>query len=157
MRSSARLPVQSVVILGFVISALAAVISYFNTVTQQGYHFNGFKVTLIPLLNPLVMISVVIAWWWLTRVEASDESGAVILRRTFLAFAAQYFFTTVLLLMIITPFNTGDGFWLTTVLWFQLIGALSPPSDCSCCLVRSQCVSQPRSRSRRRLRSARQI
>jgi hypothetical protein len=118
-----RLPAQAVVILGFVISALAAVISYFNTVTQQGYHFNGFKVTVIPLLNPLVMISVVIAWWWLTRVEASDESGAAILRRSFLAFAAQYFFTTILLLMIITPFNSGDGFWLTTVLWFQLIGA----------------------------------
>jgi hypothetical protein len=25
--------------------------------------------------------------------------------------------------MIITPFNSGDGFWLTTVTWFQLIGA----------------------------------
>jgi hypothetical protein len=123
MRPSTRLPVQSVVILGFVISALAAVISYFNTVTQQGYRLNGFKVTVIPLLNPLVMISVVIAWFWLTRVEPSDESGAAILRRSFLAFAAQYFFTTVLLLMIITPFNTADGFWLTTVLWFELIGA----------------------------------
>ncbi len=123
MRPSTRVPVQAVVILGFVISALAGVISYFNTVSQRGYQFSGFKVIVIPLLNPLLMISVLIAWWWLTRVEASDESGAVILRRTLLAFAAQYFFTTVLLLMIITPFNSGDGFWLTTVTWFQLIGA----------------------------------
>jgi hypothetical protein len=123
MSLSARIPVQTAVILGFVISALASVISYVDTVTQRAYHFTGFKVIVLPLLNPLLMISVLIAWWWLTRVEAHDEGGAVILRRTFLAFAAQYFFTTILFLLIITPINAGDGFWLTTVTWFELIGA----------------------------------
>src|ERR1700722_7562593 len=123
MRPSTRFPVQAVVILGFLISALAAVISYVNTVSQRGYQFNGFKVTVLPLMNPLIVISALVAWWWLTRIEASDESGRRILRRAFLAFAVQYFLTTIFWLFVITPFNTVDGFWYTTVMWFQLIRA----------------------------------
>jgi hypothetical protein len=123
MRPSTRVPVQAVVILGFVISALASVISYLNTISGLSYHFSGVKVIMLPLLNPLIVIAVVIAWWWLTRIEASDESGRRILRRAFFAFAAQYLLTTLFWLLVITPFNSGDGFWLTTVMWFQLIGA----------------------------------
>jgi hypothetical protein len=79
---------------------------------------------MLPLFNPLIVISVLVAWWWLTRIEASDESGRRILQRAFLAFAAQYLLTTIFWLFLITPFNAVDGFWLTTVTWFQMIGAL---------------------------------
>jgi hypothetical protein len=71
MTSRSRVPVQAVVILGFVIGALASVISYINTVSP--HQFNGFKVDVLPPLHPLLVISVLMAWWWLTRIEASDE------------------------------------------------------------------------------------
>jgi hypothetical protein len=105
------------------ISALAGVISYINTVSQRGYQFNSWRVGVLPLLSPLSVITVLVAWWWLTRIEASDESGRRILQRAFLAFAAQYLLLTILWLILITPFNARDGFWLTTVTWFDLIGA----------------------------------
>jgi hypothetical protein len=123
MRPSTRVPVQAVVILGFVISALAGVISYVDTVSQRGYHFSSLRVVMLPLFNPLIVILVVVAWWWLTRIEASDEAGRRILQRAFLAFAAQYLLTTIFWIFLITPFNAGDGFWYTTSMWFDLIGA----------------------------------
>lgn len=124
MNSSARVPVQAVVILGFALAVIGSVVDYFFTITQRAYHFSSFKLVMIPLMEPLIVISALVAWWWLTRIEASDGAGSAILRRAFLAFAAQYGFTTVLWLFVIIPFNNGDGFWPTTAMWFDLIGAL---------------------------------
>ena len=123
MNASAR-AAQVMVVLGFVVSATSGVISYVNDVTQRGYYFSGLRVVVIPVLNPLITIAAVFAWWWLTRLEANDELQRTILRRAYLAFAVQYLLTSILYLFVITPFRTFGGFWMTSVLWFALVGAL---------------------------------
>lgn len=116
--------VKAIVILGFALSALASLIDYFETVTTRGYQFNSLREIVIPVLNPLVMIAVVCAWWWLTGIETIDEAQRTNLRRAFLAFTVQYLFTTVLIVFFITPFRPLGAFWLTGVLWLELLGAL---------------------------------
>ena len=123
MTSIARLQAQSIVLLGLGISAAGNVISYFNTVTQRGYHFNGFRESVIPMLNPLVTIAALAAWWWLTRIEAGDERQRRNLQRAYLAFAAQYLLTMSFYLIIITPWHTLGTFWMTISLWSDLVGA----------------------------------
>lgn len=123
MRPVARVPAQTIVILGFVVSALATVISYVQTVTGQGYYFHSFREIVLPILNPLSMIAAVFAWWWLTTVEANDEHQRTNLQRAYVAFAIQYGLTTALILSIITPFRSLGGYWLTSVFWLELVGA----------------------------------
>jgi len=123
MRPIARVPAQAIVILGFVVSALATVISYVQTVIGQGYYFHSFREIVLPMLNPLTMIAAVFAWWWLTTVEANDEHQRTNLQRAYVAFAIQYGLTTALILFLITPFRSFGGFWLTSVLWLELVGA----------------------------------
>jgi hypothetical protein len=75
------------------------------------------------MLNPLTAIAALLAWWWLTKVNANDDYQRANLQRAYVAFALQYVFTTALILFLITPFRTFGGFWLTSVLWLQLVGA----------------------------------
>lgn len=110
-------------ILGLTVSALAGVISYIETVTTRGYYFSSFHQVVIPMLNPLIAIAALFAWWWLTRVEAHDESQRKTLQRAYVAFALQYAFTMTLYLLLITPFRNLGSFWLTSVFWFELVGA----------------------------------
>jgi|SRR5665213_670374 len=124
MRPIARVPAQAIVILGFVVSALASVISYVQTVTGPGYYFHSFREIVLPILNPLAMIAAVFAWWWLTTVEVNDEHQRTNLQRAYVAFAIQYGLATALILFFITPFRSVGGFWLTSVLWLEMVGAL---------------------------------
>lgn len=109
--------------MGFFVSALSSVISYEQTVSGRGYDFTGFRQIVIPMLNPLTTIAAVFAWWWLTKVDANDEHQRTNLQRAYVAFAVQYVLTTALILFLITPFRTFGDFWLTSVLWLQLVGA----------------------------------
>ena len=124
MRPMARVQAQATVIMGFVVSALASVISYVQNVTGQGYSFDSFRQIVLPMLPPLTMIVAIFAWYWLTSVEANDEHQRTNLQRAYVAFAIQYSLTTALLLFLITPFRSLGGFWLTSVLWLELVGAL---------------------------------
>jgi|SRR5665213_1349908 len=123
MRPIARVPAQAIVILGFLVSALSAIISYEQTVSVGGYYFDSFRQIVLPMLPSLTTIAAVFAWWWLTKVEATDEHQRTNLQRAYVAFAIQYLVTTVLILFLITPFRTLGGFWLTSVLWMQMVGA----------------------------------
>jgi hypothetical protein len=111
------------VVLGFALAAAAGVISYLENVTRRGYYFSGFRPIVIPLLNPLTMIAALVAWWWLTRLQAHDDAQRVNLRWVYLAFAVQYLLSAMLYLLIMTPFRTFGGFWMTSVLWFYMVGA----------------------------------
>jgi hypothetical protein len=124
MSTQRQVQAQTLVILGFVVSAVSGVISYFETVTTRGYEFSSLREIVIPMLNPLTMIAPVFAWWWLARIEAGDEGQRTILQRAFVAFAIQYVCTTALVLFLVTPFRSLGGFWLTCVFWFELVGAL---------------------------------
>jgi len=123
MNASARRAAPMVVVLGFVLTAASGVISYLDNVTRRGYHFSGLRVIVIPALNPGITIAAVFAWWWLTRLVANDEIQRTILRRAYLAFAVQYLLNAFLFLFIITPVPQFGGFWMTSVLWFDLVGA----------------------------------
>lgn len=110
-------------IVGFVVTALSGVVSYVQTVTTRGYYFDSFRQVVIPMLEPLTLIAAACAWWWLSMVVANDEHQRVNLQRAYVAFALQYLLVSVLVVFLITPFRSLGGFWLTTVLWGQLIGA----------------------------------
>ena len=115
---------RAIVVLGFALSAVSSLISYFETVTTRGYQYSSLREIVIPMLNPLMMIATVCAWSWLTRIGAGDEGQRANLQRAYIAFAVQYLFMTVLLLFLITPFRSLGGFWMTSALWFDLVGAL---------------------------------
>lgn len=115
---------QAMVIMGFALTALASVIDYFFTITQRGYEFGTFNQIVIPILNPLIMIAALIAWCWLTQLEAGDDRGGTILRWAFLAFAAEYLITAFLYFLVFMPLGTQNGFWLTSSVWLEMVGAL---------------------------------
>jgi hypothetical protein len=121
----ARVQAQATVIMGFVVSALATVISYFQTFTGQGYTFGSFRQIVLPMLNPLATIVAVFAWFWLTMVVVDDGHQRTNLQRAYVAFAMQYALTSILIVFLITPFRSMGGFWLTSVIWLELIGALT--------------------------------
>jgi ABC-type antimicrobial peptide transport system permease subunit len=123
MGPNSRVAAQAIVIMGFLVSALSSVVSYEQTISVRGYDFTGFRQIVIPMLNPLTAIAALLAWWWLTKVNANDDYQRANLQRAYVAFALQYVFTTALILFLITPFRTFGGFWLTSVLWLQLVGA----------------------------------
>jgi hypothetical protein len=123
MRPVARVPAQAVVILGFVVSALAGVIEYLQTITGQGYSFDSFRQIVLPMLPPLTTIVAVFGWWWLTQVEANDEHQRINLQRAYVAFAIQYTLTTILILFLATPFRSLGGFSVSTVIWLEMVGA----------------------------------
>src|SRR5271155_3000901 len=123
MRSRARGQAQSIVVLGFVIGAAASEMVYWYSVSQRGYHFDGFRAVVVPMLNPLLTIAAVFAWWWLTRIEVGDEGQRRNLQRAFVAFAVQYFLLACLYAMIVTPLRSLGDFWITTSFWSDLVGA----------------------------------
>lgn len=123
MSALRQVSAQAVIVLGFAISAAASVISYYETVTTGGYGFSSLRATVLPLLNPLMMIATLCAWWWLSRVGPGDEGQRVNLLRAYIAFALQYLFTTALVLFLIEPFRSFGNMWMTSALWLQLIGA----------------------------------
>ena len=111
------------IILGFVLSALAEVISYVFNVTAGGYQFDSFQVVVDPLLGPLTAIVAVVAWGLLTQFEARDEAQLTILRRAYLFFAIQYVLFAASFNFIFTPIHNFGSYWVTTALWFDLLGA----------------------------------
>jgi len=111
------------VILGFVLSALAEVISYVFNVTAGGYQFDSFQVVLDPLLGPLTAFAAVAAWWLLTQFEARDDAQLTTLRRAYLFFAIQYVLVAAAYNFIFTPIHNFGSHWVTTALWFDLLGA----------------------------------
>ena len=123
MRTNTRVAAQVIVIMGFVVAASSGVISYEQTVSGRGYDFNGLRQIVLPLLNPLMTIAALFAWWWLTKVDARDELQRRNFQRAYAAFTIQYLATTALLLFLVTPWRTFGGFWLTSVLWLQMVGA----------------------------------
>ena len=123
MSAQRKVRAQAIVILGFAVSAVSGVFSYFENVTSQGYTFASLRQVVLPMLNPLLLISAVFAWWWLVRVDPRDEGQRVNLHRAYVAFALQYVFTTGLVLLLVTPIRSLGNLWVTSALWLQLVGA----------------------------------
>ncbi len=120
-----RVQIRTMIIFGFVLSAVAEVISYVFNVTTGGYQFDSFRVVVDPLFGPLTTITAVVAWWWLTQLEARDDAQLTILRRAYLFFALQYVLFAATFNFIFTPIHNFGSYWVTTSLWFDLLGALT--------------------------------
>ncbi len=123
MSVNLRVQAQATVILGFALSAVSGLISYFTTITSRGYYFNSFREIVIPVLNPLTAIAALFAWWWLTQIEARDEVQRATLQLAYIGFAVQYLLMTTLFLFLVTPFHTFGGIWGTSDIWLQMIGS----------------------------------
>jgi len=119
-----RVQLRAMVVLGFVVSALAQLISYFFNISTGGYQFSSFRVVIDPMLAPLTTIAAVVAWWWLTKLEARDDAQRTILGRAYLFFAIQYVITAATFNFIFTPIHNFGSYWVTSALWFGLVGAL---------------------------------
>jgi glucose uptake protein GlcU len=124
MFASPSAQARFLVITGFALSAMAAVISYFHGIFSYGYSFNSFRGFVSPLLSPLLMIAAAFAWSWLSRVIAANERQLALLKKGFYALAIQYFLYCALYLSILLPARKFGDFWTTTQLWLVAIGAI---------------------------------
>ena len=120
--SQARIRV--LVVTGFVLGAVGAVISYINEVTSIGAQLTSFRYDVDTLVNPLATIAAVVAWSWLVQLDARDERQCTILRRAFLCLALEYLLFAVGFNFIFTPIHSIGGFWTTLDLWLEFLGSV---------------------------------
>jgi hypothetical protein len=118
-----RVQIRVIILLGFGLNLLAAVISFINDVTSIGFP-DSFRGILNEVLNPLGALAAVCAWSLLTRLEARDAGQLRILRFAYVFFAAQYFFFAVGYNFIFAPIHSLGGFWINTTVWLAFVGAL---------------------------------
>jgi hypothetical protein len=114
---------QVIVILGFSMTALSAVIEYVVSVTSLGYRFSSFREIIDPMLYPLITLVAIVAWLWLTRIDPRDDAQRRILNKAFFAFAVQYLLYTGAYAFIIIPLRSFGGFWSTSSVWLSFTGA----------------------------------
>lgn len=123
MGSLSRDQIRTVVVSGFLLSALAGVIVFVNDVTSLGFPFT-FRSVLDNLVQPLSTFAAAGAWYLLTQVQVHDETQLALLRRAYLFFAAQYLLVVVGYNFIFTPPHVFGDFWVTSELWVALFGAV---------------------------------
>ena len=102
---------------------MASVISFVNDVNSVGFP-DSFHGIFDSLLSPLTAVAALCAWALLTRFEARDEGQLRILRLAYVAFAVQYILAAASYNFIFTPIHSFGGFWTTTGLWVEFLGAL---------------------------------
>jgi hypothetical protein len=124
MFASLRVQARFLVVAGFALSAMSAVITYFRSDFSNGYSFTSFRGIVSPLLSPLLMIAAVFAWWWLSKVIAADDRQLVLLKKGFYALAVQYSLYCALYLTVLLPPRLFGDFWTTTQLWLVAMGAI---------------------------------
>ena len=124
MRPIARVRAQALVIVGFVVSALAGVISYFQYRHAPAATTSMRSTGRDPVAQSVTLIAAVVRVVVVDAVEASDEQqrsesfdGPIV------AFAPSTCSSASSSCSSSRHFDTLGGFWLTTVLWGQLIGA----------------------------------
>lgn len=124
MMPLSRAQIRAVIVVGFALSALGAIISYLNDVTSIGGGFGSFREVADELFAILAPIAATVAWWFLTQLEARDASGLKLLRRAYLFFAIQMVLFAAGYNFIFAPIHYFGGVWITTTLWLEFFGAL---------------------------------
>jgi hypothetical protein len=119
-----RIQIRAVILLGFALNLLAAVISFINDVNSIGFP-DSFHGILNEVVNPLTALAALCAWSLLTRLEARDAGQLRILRLAYVFFAAQYFLFAVGYNFLFTPIHSLGGFWITTSEWLAFVGAVA--------------------------------
>ena len=119
-----RNQIRNLIIVGFVLAAVANVITFFNSVSSVGFPFT-FRGVLDSLIGPLAAIAAVCAWMALTRLETRDNAQADALRHAYLFFAVEYLLFAIGYNFIFTPLHSFGGFWTTASLWLDFLGVLT--------------------------------
>ncbi len=123
MEQFSREQIRTLIILGFVLVAIADVITFVNSVSSIDFPFT-LRGIVDALVDPLATIAAVCAWAALTRVEARDGLQANPLRHAYLFFAIEYVMFAIGYNFLYTPIRNYGGFWNTTSLWLEFIGTL---------------------------------
>src|SRR5271155_676074 len=123
MNRFSRIRIRSIIVFGFALSALAAVITFINDLNSVGYP-NTFRGIFDSLINPLATIAAVCAWSLLTRLEARDQHQLRTLRLAYLFFAAQYLLFAAGCNFLFAPIHSL-GLWPTMSMWFDFVGVLA--------------------------------
>jgi hypothetical protein len=123
MEHMSRSQIRNLIIFGFLLVAIADVVTFFNTVSSVGFAFT-FRGILDSIVGPLAAIAAVCAWTALTRLEARDGAQLDTLRHAYIFFAIEYVLFAIGYNFIFTPIRSFGGFWTTASLWLNFIGTL---------------------------------
>jgi hypothetical protein len=123
MEPLSRDQIRTMIVVGFVLAAVANVITFVNSVNSVGFPFT-FRAIVDSLVGPLAAVAAVGAWWALTRVEARGGAQLSALRLAYIFFAVEYLLFAIGYNFIFTPIHSFGGFWTTATLWLNFIGAL---------------------------------
>jgi hypothetical protein len=123
MGQMSRDHIRAVIIFGFLLSAAASVITFFNDVTSVGFPWT-LRGVLDNTVNPLATIVAVCAWATLARLDVRDGAQIRILRHAYLFFAIEYLLVAIGYNFVFTPIRSFGGFWTTTSLWLSFVGTV---------------------------------
>jgi hypothetical protein len=118
-----RPQIRTLILVGFGLSVVSAVIILFVSINSVGFP-NSFRGILYAVLPTLISFAELCAWSLLTRIEARDERQLGILRLAYGFLGAQYLLIAIGFNYLFTPIHSFGGLWNTTGLWFNFVGVL---------------------------------
>jgi len=112
---------RAVVVAGYVILGLAAIISFANQVHPE--LGENVRADLQLFATPLASLAGVLAWWFLTQLEASDGVQLPLLRKGYLALGVQALLGSVTYFIIVSSIVTTTS-WEDLVFWLYASGSV---------------------------------
>ncbi len=112
---------RAIVVAGYLILALAAIISFANQV--NGELGTTARADLQLFAVPLASLAGLMAWWFLTKLEANDDAQLSLLRKGYLALGVQALLGSITYFIIVTSLTTNTS-WDDIVFWLYALGTV---------------------------------
>jgi hypothetical protein len=113
---------RAIVVSGYVLLGLAAIISFANQV--NGELGTNVRANLQLFALPLASLAGILAWWFLTKLEANDSVQLSLLRKGYLALGVQSLLGSITYFIIVSSIVTSTS-WEDLVFWFYALGTVT--------------------------------
>jgi hypothetical protein len=104
-----------VLVAGFVLSAVGAVVGYVRLASSGVLGHSPFLSTLLSLIEPLTTVVAVWIWWWLSSISPTNEAQRLAFIKAWYGLAISYLLSVTLWSLIVFPGSDAAFFWLQAV------------------------------------------
>ncbi len=112
-----------VLVTGFLLSAVGAVVRFVRQASSGGLGHSPFSFTLISLIDPLMTVVAVWIWWWLSSISPTNEAQRLAFIKAWYGLAISYFLSVTSWSLIVFPgwTETFRG-TVAAFFWLQAVG-----------------------------------
>jgi hypothetical protein len=112
-----------VLVAGFVLSAVGAVVGYVRLASSGVLGHSPFLSTLLSLIEPLTTVVAVWIWWWLSSISPTNEAQRLAFIKAWYGLAISYLLSVTLWSLIVFPGWTETFRGTVAVFfWLQAVG-----------------------------------